>query len=866
MRPIFCTLALLILSSFVSADPGAAPASQPQTQAFSPDPAFEILQTYQKTDDYPSLLRQALDDMSSADAPRRIAATQYIDALLRRSLTDEISSSFSNSPESSAHRNSILNRVEQASQPSELAPTLLWILNNDSNDFCLTHAAEALIKNPTPDLQSIYKSLLTPGHSNTNVILTILSDSANRSFTKLLPDILPHCNDPRKDVRKAARDAAIKLSAPDKPNIPDYSPSLAFDAIVAPQLKAISSLLITPIPDKAPFKHFTIRRPDTDPRWAQKTHGWLISQTPDSITFIDTYGLPATCKSALVAAVDVAPDKYLAAALKDKPSRTSTSDIGLHKMIFAAWALQNADSQPGIKLLLPAFTDAPDRDWLCKRASHFLGEHYQQQMADAFIDKRDYKEAISIADHLSKPQFKEWMSYRRVCELATQLRARTDDFTTFTLPTPQQWQKLQPNLDRTAQINYLAARLRLLTARPAIGLDAVPMEFERPQTANPTPADNQNQGVINPLLALLDLNLTPADIPTLLPWLEDRNFLLAFDFAHWRDYPSSMYRISDAIVWLINDCAMQPLIDPDLFAASNPQDRQALTNNAAQWAATHARHTRTALLLETLSTHQDPDTVITYARKLTLAKETSALPLLLNRIAASDSDKKMRDALVECCLYLDPVATLPHARKWLADPKGPRFWAAVILAVSGDESSQEGVKELAAFLATDHRQYLQLHRMCFESLMRSRRPQCIALAAGVLKIIDTSQDFWDTRIQPFAHRLLLEGRPEALDFLLANLDNPAPQLPGVKRAKPPITIADTTAGMIDRMLVDPFKFGKTIPPDQRQELKNWLQQQTTLLREGKPTNIKPNPEPIYEDRWPITPSTQTKRSIDLREH
>jgi len=235
--------------------------------------------------------------------------------------------------------------------------------------------------------------------------------------------------------------------------------------------------------------------------------------------------------------------------------------VSTPEALLAAWALERGDRKDAAALILPCFDRAADARWIVEAVRDLLARSYHQKMLDAFTRDRDYPAVLRLSRHLGKEQFKGWQYYERTKELAVQIEKRSEDFKTLVLPTPEEWKALQAKLDRAAQVEYLAKRLRLLNAfqwgQPG-GVD-----FEEPQTREAqstltfTPGKPAGTETVNPLVELDKMQLEVKDLPALLPFLDDDNFVLAYGY--WRDFhPSrSLYPVNGFVVSLVNHAAVR---------------------------------------------------------------------------------------------------------------------------------------------------------------------------------------------------------------------------------------------------------------------------------------------------------------------
>jgi hypothetical protein len=173
-----------------------------------------------------------------------------------------------------------------------------------------------------------------------------------------------------------------------------------------------------------------------------------------------------------------------------------------------------------------------------------------------------------------------------------------------------------------------------------------------------------------------------------------------------------------------------------------------------------------------------------------------------------------------------------------------RFWAAMILFTSGDWVKQEGFAELKAALANDDTD-LTAQKRAFDTLIKSGRPEALDLAAGVFKHV--TKETGDYDIQPFVHRLFLAGRKEALDYLLAALDDKTSYgttstVVDGKQVQIELSKGDATAEHLQYLRKDDYQYPYTAPEAERAaaraKLKQWLTEQMDLIRAGKESGIR----------------------------
>ncbi len=655
------------------------------------------------------------------------------------------------------------------------------------------------------------------------------------------------------------------------------------------QLTTIASMVLPEIPPSAPYKRFTYPIADryNHPPIRYSTSAWLISTDDIAFHVVDFYGAARTInrKDATCDDITLQQDALALLSLRNLSPQDRQSirfpslanfasfhieadfrplDITLPEALVAAWAFQRGDTLTAAALIPPKLTNNPDPKLLTAQTLAQIGSLYRDQMLATFTLLRDYPRTISIAEHLRSPAFAGWRGQPETAELAAQLKTRSDDFKTLTLPTDMQWAALSQQLDRAAQIKYLCARLRLIHARQMMSPGSVnyfdaqsrnpPMTSLAPKSYNP-----DHIRVINPFTTLLYLKLQPADIPFLLPYLDDENFLLAIRIPYRRnnDYnPDRLERVHDLAVKLINDAANHELIPPYIFPDADSTERARLKANAAAWAAANFANSRLDLLKQAVSQDKDPDAAIRAAKRLTGEKQLDAIPLFHERIAVT-ANPQISNALAQCCYYLAPEKSVTEARKWLADPKGPRFWAALILLTDGNRENLEALPELQTLLANDD-DSLTLHHAALPALLTTKRPESIAVAAGAFKVLNLNPARSIDEAE-LIHRLFLAGSQEAFDHLITRLDDTAfcgttsIQVDG-KPVEIKLTRADTIAlNIITPMRADKYRYPLVQSPQARsaecESLKSWLKEQMTLIHAGKPSLVKPFPWGFSRPSW-----------------
>jgi hypothetical protein len=807
----------------------------------------------------------------------RAAAGRYVLALLKQAWADESNGRakwkalpyFGGGSESAARefRKELAKRIGE-NPAAELLDAELWLINTEMLAENTAAGVKGLVKNASAKKTEAYRGLLAPAHPNKAVVTAVLQDAGARKLA-LGEQAAALCSDYRADVRAAAREAAGAMGVKE---LPEFKAEKSLEGFVAGELKAISEMVLTPAPKEATWKRFSVK---VDTRTFERS-GWLLAEDKSGYRVLDMFGTEdylerdKTTVTDRTMAEDVAAILEYRGAKGDERRNNPLSARGmltgqfepgfvsLPEALLAAWAMERGDAKDAAAVILPCFDRAADARWIRQATRDLMARGYHDKLLGAFTGQRDYAEAIRIGTHLGKPAFEGWQYYERTKTLTAQLQKRGEDFKTLTLPTPAEWTGLQAKLDRPAQVEYLAKRLKLLNAfqwgQPG-GVD-----FEGRQTREPLSPRRGGEGAdagietINPLVTLAKMELAVKDIPVLLPYVDDEDFILAYGY--WRDFHPgrTLYPVKAFAVQLIDQTACRELMDWAAYARSDAAGKKAMMDEARKWVAEHARLSRADLLLKNLQELKDPDAVVDAAQELTARKQLAALPVIFERMG-NIGEAKARESLAECCFRLAPEKSVEQARKWIKEGEGVKFWGAMILFTSGDKEKQEGFAEIKALLDGDDHE-LTNHKRAFDTLLKSGRKEAIDLAAGVFKHDDGK--LRNDELRPFAHRLFLAGRQEALDYLLKALDNKTPYgtrstTVNGKQVSIELTQGDEAAENLRYIRSDKWEYpAEASEKDraaEREKLKTWLKEQMELIRAGKPSGIRTDVGDFSFPRW-----------------
>ena len=200
---------------------------------------------------------------------------------------------------------------------------------------------------------------------------------------------------------------------------------------------------------------------------------------------------------------------------------------------------------------------------------------------------------------------------------------------------------------------------------------------------------------------------------------------------------------------------------------------------------------------------------------------------------------------------MDSADTVDVARRWVANSSpGVRFWAALILLRHGNRETPEGLDVLDPILANDDG--TRYYPVAVEPLVATRNERALKMACGILKKEKVrGRPGWTSAT--IVQRLLLAGRQECLDYLLAKLDSEksygySSGMRGGKLVQQTLVEGDDIAQVIASWHANKCEYD-TLAPDkdrriQRKKLKTWCADQFALIRAGKRSELKP-PEVLH---------------------
>jgi hypothetical protein len=876
-----CWVLASSLTAAMAGEQGSVRLPEPVVEGREGDRAFADLTKYYDDHQRPPPVDPAIEELASVDSAKRASAGRYLLALLMQSKADETNGrgnwgrygwpAWGSNPESDARgfRASLSAKLASQTTAAEALDAAAWLLEEEQQADIQKDGIALLCRIKSREVENVLRRLLREPHPNQAVLVTVLEQVANRKLVALAPEVRRLAIHYRAAVRTAASKTARILAIGD---IPAYRPEEAFAPRLDKMLKDTAAMIEGGVPAGAKWHKFTVTYPPSQTggkpsRWF--TYGWLLSEDKETVRLVTwlggRYGLdkaitkvePSTLaetagvlskirKTAPTSGFDT--DRNMLSPWGSFSGQFEPSYINLPEGLVAAWLYERGEKRVAAELLFPRIEDTDDDRWIGWAVRDMMANGYHKRMLNAFSRERDYDGAIRLAKYLSRSLFDGYTYQVRAKELAAQLAKRGDDFKALRLPTPEEWTELKTKLSRRQQIEYLAARLRLLNCFQWGQPGGV--NYNDPQTAKPgwdlareqmeqvwgNPYVQHASPVVNPYVALDEMNIQVAELPALVPFLADENFMPTFSY--WREFHPgrTLHRVNWAVARLVDSVAKHDLARLGTFTGLDETGRRRHLDEIVEWCRRNAKMSERELLFKSLAETWSWHEFKMAADAAVERRLAGTLPILVRRCGDFE---RCQDAMVELCFRLDSADAAVPARKWLTSKdENTRFWSALILLQHGDQTKPEGLAELEPILAKDEGWHYYPHAI--EPLLSTKNDRAVRLACDILK--KNGFHCHDLSSGPILQRLFLTGRRECLDYLLVHLESETPSgsASGIYRGKEverSLVEGDREAFLVAFWRTSNAEYNVLAPVEdrsaQRKQLQNWLKEQYALIQAGR---------------------------------
>ncbi len=663
------------------------------------------------------------DSLAQLDAPGASgeAAARYVLALCKQSIADETNGRchwqatpfWGEGARSPAHefRKNLITDFCASACGDRALDIALWLVNNDQSSTVPGETLAVFKRGTGAHCVDVYRKLLEQPYS----------------LAELRPEIESLENHYRQSVRNAARRAAQDLGLK---TASEFVPETAFTPWLERQLHDINEMVYGTIPPGSQFSRVVLQSKQGDQNYSEELAGWVLKDTTDNVEVLDTFGrhvkYPKHPPVSLFPSIEsifgktdatwvtsVTPYQLKLAATDlvavraqlvgqrvegiEASNRRSEAEaklsirggltgqfenrsISVPEALVATWCYLRGDKASTARLLFPCIDNMSDDRELATAMRNTLGTTYYHEMLDHFSLSRDYSGTLALAAHLLKPQFNGAFYQEQVCELSSQLKGRSSDFNSFCLPEPSQWRQMKEKMSTQEKIDFLATRLRLLNCRqrtqPGIVDFGVPQFKEAIQHSESAskitilglpwqPGINGTE-VINPYVELFSIMQNHDNIPRLLPYLKDKNYVVAVGY--WRDFHPArrLTRVNELVAGLINYSAGGTIVDPEKFESLSSAQQESYLQDVLRWCKTHQNQSKQDLALETARTTKDRNEFRAVIDTLIKDRDTRVLEVFDARY--NQFDGLVLPDIAQAIFSLDSPETKAYARKWLARP------------------------------------------------------------------------------------------------------------------------------------------------------------------------------------------------------
>ncbi len=772
----------------------------------------------------------------------------------------------------------------------EALEAALWLANEDRLDADRVAGAMAVAQVRHPEADAALVGWVTAPHSTGGVVVVALEAVAKRKLVAAAPGVRALCAHWRESIAKAARAAAEALGLKDPPSFDDKRP---LPADVLRRLEELAATVAEPIPAGATWakvRFASPRRFDFDGRARLEATCWIVERSETSLRLLDTLGhaFRVAAKDVTVVTESLAESARALIAMRraafEPPDEARSSAFvdhvgmvtfvghqgpwtgSLPEVLLAAWCARAGEADTARDLLLPLLRAHEDEGALFELAFEQLASRVDRDMLDAFTGRR-YEEALRLARHAAGPRFDRFWAQDRAKELVEEIPRRGEDGRSLTLPSKTAWAELRARLARDAQVEFLAARLRLIhdvQGNIPGGIDWAAPQYDVPDGELPAwrAPDRETSLarhlVINPYVELSRMNLEARELVPLVRRLDSPEHLLAYDLPRFMPhFPRTLHRARWLAATLIEAVLGDDTVSREIVEGTDGAARaKHLEELSARCRAAGARTEADRRAEELTSGTEDGELQQAYGR-LGALDAARAVSVVLER---AEREPAQRGRWIRLAYAVDGPVADGAAEAFLGDgDEAAAFWAAALMLRQGQgEVRRRGLEAvLAALERGDPHARIDV---VLDDLLRARDARVDALLGRYLA---SPRDLAHRPTVLVLQRAFLLGRQEAFDGLVDRLEGkggmPLISYDGDGEVddwrRGDVESADELAGHVRFWLAPSMEHalpGKG-DGDRKAKLRAqavvWLEEAFDVVRAGATPEVRPERRPLPLGRW-----------------
>ena len=820
----------------------------------------------------PLSIGEIMTNYASSKSEINKPAADYIYALFVQSYADEFngrdvyidSPFFGEGSKSQARefRSALGDAFATANHSNRGYKIIEWLIFEELLPANQANGVTSLQNLKTEKGDELFVKLIENPSQNFDILMGTIDAVKERNLEAAIPGLIKLSGHHRVAVREKIEEVAKEMDFKDK--LLDFNPMDAVTPWMDSILIQTNEMVMQYVAEDVMWVQLDHTHPEytrSNETYTESYIGWLIGGTDSTYIILDYSGqevelMQDYCEMKRPTLGETIKDRIKLLESEERLSPFGRSMLNSHEGVTAlpdftltAWGYASDFKKEAIDLFFLMLNSYRDDRWYELMARDYFGHLYHNEMLHAYSFDLDYETALTYAEHLSKPYFEEYNYQPRAVMLKEQLIKYKDiDFKTVTLPTPEEWARYKTKNDRSAWINFLAERIRLLQCiqpgQPG-GISYHDQQF-KPGAGIWTrwSEDASSEEVINPYVELLEMDLTIKELPYLVPYMEEELYIPSFSY--WRDFSSD--RTLHKVNWVIADIMQQVVVfdlaDMSGYYGKDEAGKKEHLEGIIKWCEDNAHVTNFELIGNTIRTVEDWYDLQYAMKRCVRAGYADHSVDLAKRIP--DFAESRRDVIYETLYKLQSKDVYEVMRKGMYNTESTdRLWCGLYIMQFGESENNKGLEVLTEILSKDDGEFL--YPKAFSYLLYLDTPESYALAEGILETptFAEGESLWYYQ-QTFIRKLIIAKSDKALKYVMNGLISSEKNDYGEFRY---VEFLEMVAGW--RM--DDYEYDREWPDkkkkDEAKEMVNWLSENFNLNKEGKPHQIN---DEFGEDQLPVS--------------